>query len=330
MENQTLRRGTNKIDITGVVKEHKLKEGSGDNGKYINGSLVVKAGEFTEVEVKVFVNEKSKEGKIKKAYTTLKSIIDEEQQTLAKVNEDEAVKVRIFGNGDFTPQFREEMYVTEDNPDECKTKISLDLGFGNVSTSDKITSDDYKAKFEVEMFIAKIEDETKKVDGVDEETGRVIIKGYTPIHGGSVIPLEVVTGMIQGEDGEDINFAEQIRANVAEQTSINLWGDIDYRAIIEKIKKGGGLGVAKVEEKRTYIHDLVATGGDIIDVDKEFDAELIRKATVERENKKDEAIEKAKEKAKENKKSGKTGLGKGASGSGAKSGTVKKSGDIPF
>jgi hypothetical protein len=329
-QTQELRKGINKIEVAGVVKEHKLKEGEKDGNKYINGSLVIKAGEFTEVEVKLYVGEKSKEGKIKKGYTTLKSILDEELLTMAKTSEEEAVKVRVFGNGDFTPQIREEMYVTDDNADECKTKLSLDLGFGNVSINETMKPEDYKATFEVEMFIAKIENETKKVDGQDEETGRVVVKGYTPVHGGSVIPLEIKAGIIHDDDGNEINFGEQILAGVSEQSSINLWGNVDYRAIIEVVKKGGGLGVAKTEEKRTYIHDLVATGGDIIDVNKEFDAELIKQALVERDNKKDEAIAKAKERAKENSKGNKKGLGKGT-GTASKTETKPKSGgSIPF
>jgi hypothetical protein len=75
--------------------------------------------------------------------------------------------------------------------------------------------------------------------------------------------------------------------------TLNVWGDIDYKAIVTKVKKGGGLGKAKVEEKRDYVNDLVITGADIIeDEEKEFDMELIKKAKVERdieiENKKKE------------------------------------------
>jgi hypothetical protein len=52
MANQEIRQALNKVEITGVVKEHKLASGKNDQGKYINGSLVIKAGEFTEVTVK--------------------------------------------------------------------------------------------------------------------------------------------------------------------------------------------------------------------------------------------------------------------------------------
>jgi hypothetical protein len=317
---QELRQGLNKIEITGVLKESKLSSGKSDNGNYINGSLVIKAGEFTELELKVFANEKNKEGKVRKVYETLKQILDKELETLADgVPEEEATKVRVWGNEGFTPQFREEMYVTEANPDEVTTRISLDLGFGNVTVDDRIKPEDYKATFDVEMFVVKIQDEIKN----HEETGRVIIKGYVPVYGGEVIPLEVVAGVVEDEDGE-FDFAEEIRGSVHEGSTINLWGNIDYKAIIVKKSKGGSLGRAKVEETRTYVNDLVAIGGDIIDdVDLEIDEELIRQAAKERENKKDEVLQKSKEE----KKSGK-GKGKGK-GMNSKGKTKSKS-DIPF
>lgn len=321
MADQELRQGLNKVEITGVVKESKLGTGKGDNGTYINGSFVVKAGEFTEVEVRVFVDEKSKEGKIKKVYTTLKQILDKEVQTMADgASEEDAVKVRIWGNDGFTCQFNEEMYVTENNPDEVTTRISINLGFGNVTVDDRVTAENYKATFDVEMFITKIEDEKKN----QEDTGRVIVKGYLPVYGGKVIPLEIVAGVVQDEDG-DFNFGEQIRNEISEQTTINLWGDIDYKSIITQKKKGGGLGRAKVEEERTYVHDLIATGGDVIDdAEKEFDVDLIRQAAKERENKKAEVVQKGTGDKKDSKKTG----GKGLKGAAGASGKDKKV--IPF
>ncbi len=323
MAEQELRQAINNIAITGVVKENKLNEGkTEDKNKYINGSLILKCGEFTEIELKVFVAEKSKEGKTKKAYTTLKQIFDKELLTLADgASEEDAVKLRIWGNDGFTPQFREEMYVTENNKDETTTRISIDLGFGNVTVANETKPEDYKATFDVELYIAKIEEEVKN----QEETGRVIVKGYVPIYGGEVIPLEVIAGIVEDEDGE-FNFGEQIRNEITGGSTINLWGDIDFKSIITKTAKGGSLGRAKVEEKRTYIHDLVATGGDVVDEpDDEFDEELIRKAIGERKIKMDEVLQKGKE---EGKGKGNKG-GKGLTGGKDKDGN-KRNKPLPF
>lgn len=285
MGNQELRQALNKVEITGVVKEHKLGTGKTNDGdKYVNGSLVVKAGEFTEVTVKVFVSETNSKGKVKKAYENLKKIHDGEYRTMAEVSEEEAVKVRLWGNEGFTPQFKEEMYKPENAP-EVITRVNVDLGFGNVTIDNNIAPEDYKATFDVEVFVESIAEEIGKSD---EETGRVIIKGWCPVYGGSVIPLEIKAGIVHDEDGE-YDFAEDIRDGVDPETTINLWGDIDYRTIIEKTTKGGGLGRAKVEEKRTYVHDLVAVGADFVEGDDEYDVDLIKVARNVREEKKQEA-----------------------------------------
>ncbi len=324
-ENQELRQALNKIEITGVVKESKLQSGKTDDGKYINGSIIIKAGQFTELELKVFANEKSKEGKVRKVYTTLKQILDKEFQTLADgASEEDAVKIRVWGNDGFTPQFREEMYVTDNNKDETTTRISVDLGFGNVTIANDTKPEDYKATFDVEMFIAKIEEEVKN----QEETGRVIVKGYVPVYGGEVIPLTVIAGIVVDDEGE-FNFGEQIRNEISEGSTINLWGDIDFKSIITKTEKGGSLGRAKIEEKREYVHDLVATGGDIVDdPDDEFDEDLIRQACGERKNKMDEVLQESKKEGK-NKGKGDTKGGKGLTGGKDKEGN-KRNKNLPF
>ena len=298
MANQEIRQALNKIEITGVVKEHKLDSGKTKDGdKYINGSLVIKAGEFTEVSVKVMVTETTAKGKVRKAYENLEKILNGEVKTMVEVSEEEAVKVRIWGNEGFTPQFKEEIFKPE-NSAEVVTNIGIDLGFGNITLDSSITSEDYKATFDVEMFVESVEEEINKND---EETGRVIIKGWVPVYGGSVIPLEIKAGIVEDEDGE-FDFAEDVRSNIDVESTLNFWGNIDFKAIIEKISKGGSLGRAKVEEKRTYIHDLIAIGGDLIEGEDEYDIEDIKQARIERENKKQEAQDKAENNDKNNKK----------------------------
>ena len=300
MANQEIRQALNKIDITGVVKEHKLASGKNNDGKYINGSIVVKAGEFTEVTVKVFVKETNDKGKVKKAYENLEKILKGEVKTLVEVSEEEAVKVRLWGNEGFTPQFREEIFKPE-NATEVVTKVGVDLGFGNITIDNKITPEDYKATFDVEVFVESVEEELNKDN---EETGRVIIKGWCPVYGGSVIPLELKAGIVEDEEGE-YDFAEDIRSSIDPDTTVNFWGDINYISIIEKTAKGGSLGRAKVEEKRTYVHDLVAIGADFIEGENEYDIDDIKQARIERENKKQEATNKSTDKEdKTNKSSG--------------------------
>lgn len=307
---EELRQAINKIDLVGIVKEQKLKEGKSENGKYINGSLVVKTGEFSEVELKVMVSEKNKKGDVKKAYETLKKFVDGDLMTLAdcKTEEDrEAVtRIRAYGNKEFTPHFREDIFKAKDS-DEVKTKVGIDLGFGNIFVDNSIKEEDFKAEFDVEMFVNTVKEEMKG----EEATGRVIVSGYVPVYGGKVIPMEVVAGKIIDDDGEEYDFADDVLSQIEEGMTIDVWGEIDYKAIITTTKKGGGLGKAKVETSKTYINDLIMTGADIIeDEEKAFEMELVKKAKTER----DIEIEGKKEEKSEGESKKGKGLNSGSSG----------------
>lgn len=298
MANQELRQGKNSINLVGAVKEHKLKLNKGDDGQYINGSLVIKTGEFSEVELSVYVKEKKKDGSVKKVFETLESVINEEHKTMANAKKEDVVtKVKVFGNGDFTPHFKEDMFKTEGS-DEVKTKIKCDLGFGSVIVDNTLTEEDYRAEFDVEVYVRNIVEEVKN----DEATGRAKISGLLPVYGGKVIPLELIAGLVEDE-GETIDFGQEILNNVEIGSTINLWGKINYQQIVTTTKKGGGLGKAKVEEKRTYINELIVEGGEVTPEATEFNADLVKKALIERDN----AIEEKKnEQSTEGKK--KTGL----------------------
>lgn len=292
MMNQEVKTGLNTIEVTGAVKEHKLKSGKADNGKYINGSLVIKTGDNSDVEVKVFVSEKTKKGTEKKAYTHLKSILDGEKKTMAEVSEEEAVKVRIYGSGDFTPGFKDEMFKNPANDKEVIEKTTCDLGFGNIAILDNCDKEKYDAVFDIEMFIENIKDEEKQ----DEKTGRIIIKGCIPTFNGSVIPMTIFAGTIKDEDGTEIDFAEQVNECVEQGMTVNFWGKINHQKIETKKTKGGSMGKAKVQTDTRYVDELVAIGADIIDEEKGFDAELIKQAKVNRENKKEEVKNKEEKK----------------------------------
>ena len=313
---QEQRQAINKIDLIGEVKEQKLKFNKDKDGNYINGSLVVKTGEFSEIEFKVFVKEKNKDGKTKKVFETLQKFIDGEHLTLASCkNEEErgsVAKIRVFGNKEFVPHFSENIFKPK-GTEEVKTRNNIELGFGTVSVDNTLKPEDYKAGFEVEMYVTSVKEEIKD----DESTGRAIVSGWTPVYGGKVIPMEVIAGVIIDDEGEEYDFGEDILTQVEEGMTINVWGQINYETIITKTKKGGGLGKAKVEEHREYINELIMDGAEIQeDEEKEFDMELIKKAKIER----DVEIENVKnEESSDNKK------GKGMSGNkGAGANTTRR------
>ena len=204
-DNTEQRQAINKIDLVGEVKEQKLKFNKDKEGNYINGSLVIKTGEFSEIEIKTYVKEKNKEGKIKKVFETLQKFIDGEYLTLASCKNDEeresVAKVRVFGNKEFVPHFSENIFKAK-GTDEVKTRNNIELGFGTVSVDNTLKPEDYKADFEVELFVTSVKEEIKQ----DESTGRVVVSGWTPVYGGKVIPMEVIVGTIIDDEGEEYDL----------------------------------------------------------------------------------------------------------------------------
>ena len=228
-----LKKGLNEVEITGVVKENKLKEGKSDKGNYINGSLVIKTGEFSNIEIKVFVNELTKKGKEDIRYGVLKQIASGDLPTLADgATEEEAIKVNIWSDDpSFSAGFKEDIFKPK-NSSKVVTKINIDLGFRKIEIDDKIKPEDYKAKFDVDVYVDKIKEEIKD----DEETCRVIVSGYVPVYGGKVIPIEMVAGIVKDEEGNEFDFAEQFRTDFDEGTPLRLWGKINFQQIVQEKK----------------------------------------------------------------------------------------------
>lgn len=278
MKKEDIRVALNKINLLGAVKEVKLKEGKNkDNGKeYINGSLVLKCGEFKEVEIRTFVNKLTRSNKVAKNYETLSKFISGELGTMA--NSDIPTVISIYGNKEFLPKITEQRYANKES-NEAITRLSLDLGFGSIKVKTEVEPEEYKAEFEVEMYVESINDEVNKE--TEEETGRVKVKGYVPTYGGDVFPMNIMFGVIKDKEGE-FDFAEQIRDEIEEGDTLDIWGDINFQTIITKVKKGGTLGRAKIEEKTEYINEFVAEGADLIEGDKEYDEEIISFLTKER------------------------------------------------
>ena len=273
-----LKQGLNSVEVTGVVKENKLEDNKNDKGNFINGSLIIKTGEFSNVEVKVFVSEFTKKGKQDLRYSILKQIALGELPTIADgATEEEAVKVSIWSdNNKFSAGFKEDIFKPK-NSAKVVTKVNIDLGLGKFEINNKIKPEDYKAKFDVDVYVDKIKEEIKN----EEETGRVVVSGYIPAYGGRVIPIEMVAGIVKDKDDNDFDFAEQFRTDVDEGTPLRLYGAINFQEIIEKKKVGGVLGMAKIEETKKYVSDLVLVGGDSSTV--KINEEAIKDALAERD-----------------------------------------------
>lgn len=290
MANTELRQAINNIKVAGAVKEQKLEVKSGEYKSgdkagqkytYITGKLVIKAGESKEITLKCRANQLTKNGDTNKTFDTLSKFMDGTYPTMAtpNVSEEEATKVSVWGNGDFAPQIEDNIFVIEG---EVKESIAFKLGFGRLTIKDNLAPEDYKAEFEVEMYVKSVEPEIKD----DQPTGRTVVKGAVPMYGGTAMPISVIAeDMMDGD--EVIPFAEQVQCGVYEGQTFVFWGDIRYERIERTIRKGGSLGFAKTETEVSTVREFVAVGGDIVDdVEKAYTPEQIQAANVEREQKK--------------------------------------------
>lgn len=293
MENQEMKLGKNSVEVVGVVKEQKLKEitytKDGQEVEAIGGSLVIACGEFKGVEVRLMVNKLTKKGTVNKTYEKLLGFIKGDYLTMVD-NLEEATRVKIRGNGDFTPKLEENRFANKERT-EVITAPSVSLGFGNITIDNTIPEEDFKAMVDINVYVSSIEEEMVN----DEETGRVIMQTYLPLYakeGLDIMPLKVVAGILPATETEDeCDVAQAVRDYISEGDTVNMWIDINHERIVKKVTKGGGIGRAKVEDSTTYINEFVMIGGEPIDdVEKQFDEELIKKALQERQIKLDNIL----------------------------------------
>lgn len=308
-----LRQAINKFNVAGVVKEakdFKVNSGENENGaySYIAGKLVIKAGDTREITVKTRANQFTKKGDTNHMFETLSKFMDGTYPTMATpdVTEEMATKVSIYGNKDFTPRLADNIYYRDG---QLRESISFDLGFGKLIIKDNLSPEEYKAEFEVEMFVKDVQPEVKG----DTETGRTVIEGYVPVYGGSAMPIKVVAEDITLADGTVVPFASDVLSGVYPEQTYVFWGDIRYDVIETTVSKGGSLGIAKIETKKETVREFVTVGGDmIVDPDKMYTSEQIQVALVERENRKQQEIKRGEENAQNQNANRGVGLGGGA------------------
>lgn len=317
-----LRVAGNRIGITGVVKEIKgfgkepmkieqydVKDENGEKTgeKYnaINGSIVISTGEGSDHEVKIsFLREFNKSGSENKKFNLLKKFIDGEYKTLANAKEgEEATQISIWGSdgSDFVPHIEENRYGDTEN-EITKTNPEFKLGFGNMNIpKEPLEEKDFIAEFDVEVFVEKIEEETKKnEEGDEEETGRLKLRGWMPLYGGDIMPLDfIIPQEVKDENDEVVMTAEDFENAVSEGDTVNLFGKIDNRTIITKESHKGGIGKVKTKTKKEFIHELVVEGADFPSEKNQYEEEDIRSATKERKVRLDEVLEKAKQREEE-------------------------------
>jgi hypothetical protein len=291
----------NKAEVAGYLKIVNLEKKKNDEKEnVIQGSITIQYGEAddNQVEVKVYKKELTANGNVAKAYEKLVDLMDNgitmaKAQEMSAKSEDErtfeATKVRIWGNGDFTPELRLNEYYREDGEYSCRPEVSM--GFGNIGLD--VDSEKFKGSFENVIFVHKTPKMEKDKDG--DETGRLIIEGLYVDYKNKVKPLtfvvadeEIVEGMEDVEKGD----------------TIEVFGQVKIAKIVKtKVKKSGFGGKGKVEEDVSFVSELLVVGGNPIEEDESrwIDPAFIKKALVERETfleelKKEASEDKGKEK----------------------------------
>src|SRR5690606_12712245 len=164
---------------------------------------------------------------------------------------------------------------TEKNPDAKPTRLKVvgDLRLNEYAGQDGVirsfpliqgtfvnrlpetdTSED-KAGFDVEGMVGKVVDE---FDRSGDETGRKKVTLLIPLYN-SVIPVEFVVDAGKG--------AEYIEDNFTNGKSVRIYGEMVNFRQVHKKEVEMGFGENKIEEKVTFVNELLIKGGSLYDPD---------------------------------------------------------------
>ena len=292
-----LRQANTKATAVGLLTDKKLEiKSDPKNGeKHIEGTVTVKTSDKNFVTFSVYSKEKKKDGTENKAYAGLVTVMDE-FQSVADAG-DNADHIRV--NGQLNP------YRGQNGNEVIGYRGSFFNRIRNVENLEP------EACFETEMFIQSIVPEMgKDADGEMAETGRLKITGWVPTYNG-IEPIDLIVP-------EDL--ADACENTYEPGQTVEFYGDIINNSIEETIEKPVAFGKPKKEVRRTYINELIVTGGSDAYEDEEgdrvpYDADAIKGAIADR----NAAIEEAKNKAKSG-----SGVGRGATPSGRAHGRTLK------
>lgn len=269
MAETNLRQSTMKVNVEGVVSEKDLKVVTEDGATKIQGSLTVKTGDTNFIRFNVNVNEKTKNGTENKTFAGIKTVM-EEYKSIAEVGEDEADKVRV--NGDLN-------IYTGQNGVVVGYKSNF---FNRLKNPDEL---DPKAEFTIEVFISSIAPEVN-TDG--EETGRVVVNGWTATYAG----VEPIKLLAEGD------VASAVDSTFEPGQTVEFYGDV-INSRIEKITEiPVAIGKPRKKVETSYKNELIITGAseayeEGVTPEKPYEADVIKAAIQERQNKLEEAKAKA-------------------------------------
>lgn len=304
METKTnLRQANTKATAVGLLTDKKMeiKTDPKTGEKHIEGTVTVKTSDKNFITFTVYSKEKKNDKTDNKTYAGLITVMNE-FRSVAEVGDENADYIRV--NGQLNP------YRGQNGNEIVGYRGSF---FNRIRNIENLETD---ASFEVEMFIQSIVPEMgKDADGEMSETGRLKITGWVPTYNG-IEPVDLIVP-------EDL--ADACENTYEPGQTVEFYGDIINNSIEEIIEKPVAFGKPKKEVRRTYINELIVTGGsEPYDGDEEtdkdhvpYDRGAIEGAIAERNT----AIEEAKNKAKN---SNTGGVGRGTAPSGRAHGRTLK------
>lgn len=280
-----LRQSTLKANVEGIVSEVALEKGKSKNDPNvdnISGTITVRTDKENSnfIRFMVNVNAKTKDGNDNKTYPGIETIMNE-YKSIAQYGEDEADKVRVRGDIN--------LFRGQDGRDQVGYKSNF---------FSRITNGNYEphAEFEVEAYISSI---TPEMDKDGDETGRVIVKGWSVTYQG-VEPITMIAP-------KDLADAVENTFDVG-QTAL-FYGDI-VNSRIEKITDiPVAIGKPKQRIETTYKNELIITGAsepyeEGVSQEAPYSTDSIKLAIQERENRIAEAANRSEKPPFDNKPSG--------------------------
>lgn len=269
MAETNLRQSTTKINCEGIVSEKDLKVVTEDGATKIQGTLTVKTSDTNFIRFNVNVNEKTKNGTDNKTYAGIQTVMDT-YKSIAEFGEEEADRVRV--NGDIN------IYTGQNG-----TNVGYKSNFFNrLKNPDEL---DPKAEFTIEMFISSIAPEVN-TDG--EETGRIVVNGWTATYAG-VEPVKLIA------EGE---VANAVDSTFEPGQTVEFYGDVINNKIEKITEIPVAIGKPRRKVESSYKNELIITGAseayeEGVTPEKPYEAETIKAAIQERQNKLEEAKAKA-------------------------------------
>lgn len=263
-----LRQANAKISVVGTVSDMDLSVQKDDKGaEFIGGYLTVKTSDKNFARFNVRVNKLKKDGGENATYSGIQTVMNE-YKSISKYGEEEADKVSV--TGDVNPYT---------NTQSGKVSVGYKSNFFNRYRGEDFEADK-KAEFAIEMFIYSITDEVK--DG--EETGRKLVTGWIPTYNG-IEPITLI-----GEDKDVVNGLDDYEPG---QTA-TFYGEAINNQV--KIVKDIPVKLGKPRQEITYENknELVITGAtepyeEGVSEYPPYDANAIKQAVQERQNKLDAA-----------------------------------------